>query len=52
MASLRMPRRYLTLMNLLWGVACLPFILIAYASAVWMVVAAAFVMGRCSRRRW
>ena len=45
MGSLRMPRRYLTIMNLMWGVACLPFILIAYASQIWVVVAAAFVIG-------
>lgn len=45
MASLRMPRRYLTWMNLLWGVGCLPFVAIAFATEVWMVVAAAFVFG-------
>ena len=45
MASVRMPRRYLTLMNLLWGVSCLPFLVMAGATAVWMVVASAFVMG-------
>jgi MFS family permease len=45
MGSLRMPRRYLTIMTLMWGVACLPFIVIAYAAQIWIVVAAAFVMG-------
>ncbi len=45
MGSLKMPRRYLTLMNLMWGVACLPFILIAFASEVWVVVVAAFAIG-------
>jgi hypothetical protein len=45
MGSLRMPRRYLTIMTLMWGVACLPFVVIAYATQVWIVVAAAFVMG-------
>ena len=45
MASLRMPRRYLTVMNLMWGVACLPMILIGRASAIWVVVACAFVVG-------
>lgn len=45
MASLRMPRRYLTWMNLLWGVGCLPFLVIGFATAVWQVAAAAFVMG-------
>ena len=45
MASLQMPRRYLTIMNLMWGVACLPMILMGRASAVWVVVACAFVLG-------
>jgi MFS family permease len=44
-ASIRMPRRYLTLMNLGWGVGCLPFIVIALAESVWVVVAAAAVIG-------
>jgi len=45
MASLRMPRRYLTAMNLMWGVGCLPFALIGFATAIWQVVAATFVVG-------
>ncbi|HSO64212.1 MAG TPA: MFS transporter [Ornithinibacter sp.] len=45
MASVRMPRRYLTLMNLGWGAACLPFLLIGVATQVWVVIACAFVMG-------
>jgi MFS family permease len=45
MASFRMPRRYLTVMNLLWGVGCLPFLLFGFATAVWQIVAAAFVLG-------
>ncbi len=44
-ASIRMPRRYLTLMNLGWGLACLPFVVIAVADSIWMVVVAAGVMG-------
>jgi hypothetical protein len=32
-------------MNLMWGVACLPMILMGRASAVWVVVACAFVLG-------
>ena len=44
-ASIRMPRRYLTLMNLGWGLGCLPFVVIALADSVWVVVAAAAVMG-------
>ena len=45
MASLRMPRRYLTIMNLTWGVACLPLVVMGRATAVWQVVACAFVLG-------
>ena len=45
MASFRMPRRYLTWMNLMWGVGCLPFALVGFATAVWQVVAATFVLG-------
>ncbi|WP_408897313.1 MFS transporter [Nocardioides sp. R1-1] len=43
--SLPMPRRYLTWMNLMWGVGCLPFLLIGFATAVWQVAASAFVIG-------
>ncbi|WP_353951549.1 MFS transporter [Knoellia sp. S7-12] len=45
MASLRMPRRYLTWMNLLWGVGSLPLAVIGYAGHIWIVIAAAFVLG-------
>jgi hypothetical protein len=45
MASFRLPRRYLTTMNLMWGVGCLPFLVIGFANEVWQVVAAAFVIG-------
>jgi MFS family permease len=45
MASLTMPRRYLTLMNLMWGVGCLPFLVFGFATAVWQIVVSAFVLG-------
>jgi MFS family permease len=45
MASRRMPRRYLTWMNLLWGVGCLPFVVMGVATEIWMLVVAAFVLG-------
>lgn len=45
MASVRMPRRYLTVMNLGWGVGALPFVVIALADSVSVVIAAALVMG-------
>ena len=46
MATRQMPRRYLTLMNLMWGVGCLPLAIMGMAQAVWVVVLAAFVLGR------
>ena len=45
MASLRMPRRYLTWMNLMWGVGCLPLLAFGFATAVWQMVVAGFVLG-------
>jgi len=45
MASRRMPRRYLTIMNLMWGVGSLPLLVFGFATAVWQVVAASFVLG-------
>ncbi|MGH3335594.1 MAG: MFS transporter, partial [Nocardioides sp.] len=45
MASVRMPRRYLTLMNMGWGISCLPFLVMGSATSVWPVVVSALVMG-------
>ena len=45
MASVRMPRRYLTVMNLGWGLGALPFVVIGLADSVWVVIVAAAVMG-------
>ena len=45
MASMKMPRRYLTWMNLVWGIACLPLVVIGYATELWTVVVSAFVLG-------
>jgi MFS family permease len=45
MGAAPMPRRYLTLMNLAWGVACLPMIWMGFASHVWELVVAASVCG-------
>lgn len=45
MASVKMPRRYLTVMNVGWGLACLPFLVMGAATAVWPIVVAGFVMG-------
>ncbi|KAA1427946.1 MFS transporter [Nocardioides antri] len=45
MASIRMPRRYLTWMNLMWGFGALPFLVMGFAGEVWVVAVAAFVLG-------
>ena len=44
-ASLRLPRRYLTVMNLLWGVGCLPVVVFGFGPGLWVMVAAGAVMG-------
>jgi MFS family permease len=45
MAVSRMPRRYLTFMNLMWGVGSLPMVVFGLADEVWMMAATAFVLG-------
>jgi MFS family permease len=44
-ASFRLPRRYLTLMILAWGVGCAPVAIIGYTSQLWVMVVALFVCG-------
>jgi MFS family permease len=44
-ASLRLPRRYLTAMNGLWGVGCIPMVVFAFATELWPMVVAGAVMG-------
>ncbi|QEO15486.1 MFS transporter [Agromyces intestinalis] len=44
-ASMRIPRRYLTLMILAWGFGCLPLALVGLTSWLWVMVAALFVVG-------
>lgn len=45
MASRPMPKRYLTVMNLMWGAGCLPFLLMGRTSHIWVVIACGFVIG-------
>jgi MFS family permease len=47
MATFKMPRRYLTVMNLFWGAGCLPLVLIGLIANVWVIAAAVFVVGIC-----
>ncbi len=45
MASVRMPRRYLTIMLLGWGASGLPFLVVHTDPGVWTIAAVAVVMG-------
>jgi MFS family permease len=45
MAARRMPRRYLTVMMGLWGLASLPMLVFGIAESVWPMVIAGFVLG-------
>jgi hypothetical protein len=44
-ASLRLPRRYLTVMNLLWGLGCIPLVIFGVTTQLWLMLAAGAVMG-------
>ena len=44
-ASVRIPRRYLTLMILAWGFGCLPLAIIGLTSWLWVMVIALFIVG-------
>nr|WP_082510375.1 MFS transporter [Leifsonia sp. Leaf325] len=44
-ASLKLPRRYLTLMILGWGVGCAPLAVIGYTSQLWVMVIALLITG-------
>jgi MFS family permease len=44
-ASLRLPRRYLTVMNLFWGLGCVPMVVFGFEAHLWVMIAAGAVMG-------
>ena len=44
-ASLRLPRRYLTVMNLLWGAGCVPLVVFGFTTQLWLMLAAGALMG-------
>ncbi|TQM35226.1 MFS transporter [Pseudonocardia cypriaca] len=44
-SSFRLPRRYLTVMNLLWGAGAAPLALIGVTDQLWVMAAATFVVG-------
>lgn len=47
-ASLKLPRRYLSAMLLLWGSSCVPLVVIGVATQLWPVLAAMFLVGSLS----
>jgi MFS family permease len=44
-SSWRLPKRYLTVMNLLWGAGAAPLALIGLTTQLWVMAVAAFVVG-------
>lgn len=44
-ASLRLPRRYLTVMIAMWSAACVPMVVFGLATTLWPMVLAGFVVG-------
>jgi MFS family permease len=44
-ASLRLPRRYLTVMNLCWGVGSVPLIVVGFTGQLWAFALALFLVG-------
>ncbi len=44
-ASVKLPRRYLTVMVSLWAVGCVPLVVFGVTDQVWLMVIAAFVVG-------
>lgn len=44
-SSRKLPRRYLTTMNLVWGLSTLPFIIVGFTDQYWLLMASLFVVG-------
>jgi MFS family permease len=44
-SSRKLPRRYLTTMNLVWGVSTLPFIIVGFTDQYWLLLASMFTIG-------
>lgn len=44
-ASLRLPRRYLTIMNLMWCVGCIPLAAMGIVDELWVMILLAFSIG-------
>ncbi|MGY1827304.1 MFS transporter [Blastococcus sp. SYSU DS0541] len=48
-ASWRLPRRYLTVMNLLWGAGCLPMVVFGFSTDLGVMLLAAAAVGATSQ---
>jgi MFS family permease len=44
-SSRKLPRRYLTTMNLVWGLSTLPFIVVGFTDQYWMLLVSMFIIG-------
>jgi MFS family permease len=44
-SSRRLPRRYLTTMNLVWGLSTLPFIVVGFTDQYWLLMISLFIVG-------
>jgi MFS family permease len=44
-SSRPLPRRYLTTMNLVWGLSTLPFIIVGFTDQYWLLMASLFIVG-------
>ena len=44
-SSRKLPRRYLTVMTLMWGVGSVPFVFLGFAEDLWVMAAGAAVVG-------
>lgn len=44
-SSMKLPRRYLTTMNLVWGLSTLPFIVVGVTDQYWLLLVSMFLIG-------
>jgi MFS family permease len=44
-SSRKLPRRYLTTMNLVWGLSTLPFIVVGFTDQYWLLLVSMFIIG-------
>jgi MFS family permease len=44
-SSMKLPRRYLTVMNLVWGISTLPFVIVGITDQYWLMLVSMFIIG-------